>query len=435
MSTRKGDEGMSNPKPENQERLDELAKSIWTPEELEEARRKWDELDLAMEFSSAVDRKEAVRRFLEDQLDAATKGPFKGVLGDFPEGMSGDLLATQEDKVLAKLAEVLAETKGQRAEQKEQVKEGIREIQVELAAKRKAENEKAQKAQLMTKDEILKKFEEDHRAPDTSDASMDTLLSGARKWVDFVETEGKLSHDQWESRALINRYLQHLKDKKYKPKYILKLYGIAEMVFKTVDRTWPMPKRAAPKVEWRDISKPTLEPEQVGAMIKVAKDKRLTNEESAYLALSTVYLMRANELALVADEDIDYEKGVIYVKTVKGGERREQLLAREIVSYLKRHKFGKSYVKIYGEPSSKYRMRQIYHSIEHTAGLPFMKGFGWHAIRRAGENVLVPWNITVAHIFTRWSPQGIPLQYVTERLKFDQEVFDGPHPFLWMWRD
>ena len=412
---------MSNhPQDEQKEQeLRELAESIWTPKELEEVRRKWEELNFAMEFSSPADRKEALRRYLDDDLKSAMTKPFiTGVPGDFPDEV---VAATKED--IDKLIQMLPA----------KTAEGVRQV----AAERKAVAKKAQSAKALTKEGILKKLKDEHTAPGVSKHSIVTQVSWVKKWFHFVEGEGKLSIEQWEDRGLINQYLRYLTDQGYKPKTISNLYGAVQMLFKMLDLRWPMPKKAAPKVEWRDLSKPTLELEQVAKMIQVAKDKgsKLTNEEVAYLALSTIYAMRAIELARVADEDINYEEGIIYIKTAKGGEKRDQLLAPEIVPYLKRHKFGKSYVETYGEGNSRLKMRQIYLSIEKKAGIGHVDGYGWHSIRRAVENVLVPWNKTVAHIFTRWSSTGdIALDYVTERFKFDQEVFDGPHPFLPMWR-
>lgn len=405
MSTRKADESMSNPQPVNQEEkeLRELAESIWTPEELEEVRRKWDELDLAMEYSSAVDRKEAVRRFLDDQLDAATKGPFKGVPGDFPEGVSGDFLATKEDEILAELAE-------QRA------------IIDKLAAKDEPPE--------LTREEIVTQFLENlHGSIDQVKASR---LGYCNMWLDFANCPPS----QWD-KSLLNRYQDFLaspeqnKGKGYSKATQGKILEIAKQVFIAAGPgvKWPLGKRHTIKVRKSDMKTPALKLADVNKMIIAAKDDKLTIPQAAFLALATVYGLRREEITRIREQDIDYEMGRITIRTAKEGEEREHLLASEIVPYIERHNFDQA-----RSPSV---LTKMYREMERKADVPHMERAGYHAIRRPLDTELLR-RLKYVDVkrFLRWKLSGeMPLYYdKSDPVELDPEVFRH-HPFLPMWRE
>lgn len=76
---------------------------------------------------------------------------------------------------------------------------------------------------------------------------------------------------------------------------------------------WSFPRLAMPKVRDGDISRPILSNEEVCLMIRRGKEV-LSERELAYLALSTTYGLRREELSSLGRID-----GKVTVDTVKGG--------------------------------------------------------------------------------------------------------------------
>jgi len=272
----------------------------------------------------------------------------------------------------------------------------------------------------VSREEILKRFEED--LWQSSDHTLASRLAYARKFLDFA---GR-SPEEWD-RSLVIRFMKKLDKEGYSKGTQRLIYTITKRVFDAAGVPWLMGKRGAPKVQPSDVLKPTLELEQVSIMVDAAKKGKLASDETAFLALSTTLGLRREELVRIGKEHIDYEAGRIYVLTCKGGIERHQLLAPEIIPYLKGHDFTKPY--------SLATMSKIYRSIELKAGIEHQDTAGWHSFRRALDTVLVQWNYIYCKIFLRWKLTGdMALAYVTlDPLKVDEEVFKH-HPFLPFWR-
>lgn len=454
MSTRKADDSMSKPKPVNQDekKLDELAQSIWTPEELEEVRRKWDELDLAMEYSSAVDRKEAVRRFLDDQLDAATKGPFKGVSGDFPEEMSGDFVssAIKEDM----LKRILAEVTEQRAlvdklAAKETLEEKIRVVAEgvrQVAAERKAAD---MKAKTLSREQIEKLFRSSLEG-----TSSKSKVIGLRYFLDFAYEHEYSSPTQWD-KALIASHLEWLASpernngKGYTKKTQADYFESVPVVFdvlKDYGVKWPMRKKALIEVQDVAITAPALEASEIKMLINAAKSRASRDDDAAFVALSTVLGLRPDEMSKICHpspidqkrdpDDIDYEGKRIFIRQAKGGRQRWQVLPDEIIPYLKRHDFNKKY-------SAQYITNKMWRRVEKKAGIEHKLHYGFHAVRRSVVTELIATlqlsvhenAEDITHAFLRWKATGriaaLYNKYKPEEL--DRLVYKY-HPLLALWR-
>ncbi len=273
---------------------------------------------------------------------------------------------------------------------------------------------------MQNREEILKRFDDD--LWQSSDHTRASRLAYARKFLDFTDR----SPEEWD-RSLVIRFMKKLDKEGYSKGTQRLFYTITKRVFDAAGAPWLMGKRGAPRVQPSDVLKPTLELEQVNTMVNAAKEGKLAPDETAFLALSTTLALRREELIRVEKQHIDYEKGQIYVMTCKGGIERYQLLAPEIIPYLRGHDFTRPYFLS--------TMSNLYRSIEIKAGIEHQNSAGWHSLRRALDTVLVQWNYIYCKIFLRWKLTGdMALAYVTlDPLKIDEKVYEN-HPFLPFWR-
>lgn len=190
--------------------------------------------------------------------------------------------------------------------------------------------------------------------------------------------------------------------------------------------TWDLGKRSAPKVT-QEV-KPAVSMEDMRVMIHSVREKGRP-DMVAFLALSSVYGLRREELLRVHPEH--FKPGVLWVDTLKGGEKRDQLLAPELVPFLKKHDWSRQY--------SLTNLTTLYYKIEYLAGLPHEDGAGWHAIRRLLDTELVRAHGQLkTHIFLRWkigaSSEMSERYYSEPPLEIDKHVL-AKHPILEMWRE
>lgn len=273
----------------------------------------------------------------------------------------------------------------------------------------------------MDEAEILKRFEED--LWQSSPHTVSSRHFYAKMWLDFASQPP----EKWD-RSLVIRFLKRLDDEGYAKGTQRNIFQIVKRVFDAALVPWPMGKRGAPRVQTSDVVKPALELDEIRTMVEVAKAGKLEADQACFLAKSTTYGLRREELVRVRGEHIDYEMERIWVDTCKGGVQRYHLIPGEIVPYLRSHDYSRAY--------SLFDMSRIYREIEAKAGLPHRDGAGFHAIRRSLDTILVQWDYIRCKIFLRWKLTGdMALAYVTlDPLKVDREVFEV-HPFLPFWRD
>ncbi|MCK4786917.1 MAG: hypothetical protein KAV87_24380 [Desulfobacteraceae bacterium] len=269
--------------------------------------------------------------------------------------------------------------------------------------------------------EILKRFEDDLWKSSPHTVSSRTFY--ARMWLDFAGRPP----EQWD-RALVIRFLKRLDDEGYAKGTQHNVFWITKRVFDAAQVPWPMGKRGAPKVQASDVVKPALDIDELRVMIETAKHGKLETDQACFLALSTTYGLRREELVRIQPGDVNYKMETVYVRTCKGGIERDQALAAEIAPFLEKHDFNREY--------SLFDMSRIYLEIEERAGLSHVDGAGWHSPRRTLDTALVQWDYIHCKIFLRWKLTGdMALAYVTlNPLKVDREVFEV-HPFLPFWRN
>lgn len=272
----------------------------------------------------------------------------------------------------------------------------------------------------MQKAEILSRFEEE--LWQSSEHTKKSRMYYAEKFTKFAGDS-----DGWDKTTVI-RFMKKLEKEGYSKGSQRQVYQIVKRVFDAAGITWPMGKRAAPKVQPSDIVKPSVSSSVVETMVTAAKEGKLLPDEAAFLALSTTYGLRREEMIRIGSEHIDYENERIYITTCKGGTERYQLIPQEIVPYLQAHDWDKLY--------SLTGLTIMYGNIEKKCGIVHTDGSGWHAIRRSLDTNLIQWNYIYTKMFLRWRLSGdMAIAYVTlDPLKVDRTVFEQAHPFLKFWR-
>lgn len=242
-------------------------------------------------------------------------------------------------------------------------------------------------------------------------------------WCDSFLEFAPNDFSQWD-KDLVNRFISHL-EKKYGVLTVRTAFGVVKRVFdaaklvhererlrvnseirekrKAVDLNdpqaaailmslqmdvddvnalrgpqWDVGKRAMPRVQ--SISKPpAFSLEEVKAIVAEAKKGDLQPQEVAFTALASIYGLRLGELQAVRPEDIDYSGGMIFVRTEKGGERRNQMLAPEIIPWLRQYDF-------HWEFSDSW-MNKMFKKIINRAGIEETDG-AWHRFRHFLDGVL-----------------------------------------------
>ena len=117
--------------------------------------------------------------------------------------------------------------------------------------------------------------------------------------------------------------------------------------------------------------------------------------EQALLALSTIYGLRAAELASMRRQDIRLAESRIFIRTAKGGIQRWQWLPDPLHGY----------VDLVWPRTTANHMAQVWHDMIDQVSCSMPKGVGWHSIRRALDRDLVQSGVAEADIsaFMRWS--------------------------------
>jgi integrase len=182
-----------------------------------------------------------------------------------------------------------------------------------------------------------------------------------------------------------------------------------------------------PKVRDGDIRRPMFSHEEVYQMIRRGKEV-LSERELAYLALSTTYGLRREELSSLGRID-----GTVTVDTVKGGPVTTHVVPAEIKPYLAGYeRTGVRYMS--------FVFQRVIKKLSIT--LP-SRNYGWHAIRRALATELLYTDVSLINLmrFMRWSDASLKGDFGMLAIygKRNQEEIDRSvfkvHPFLPIWSE
>ena len=260
---------------------------------------------------------------------------------------------------------------------------------------------------------------EDGLAPNTC-RLYDSVM---RRFNAFVPEPERLTQDG------IRSFLKHLDEKAYSRNYI----RTCRRVLHANLPTWPFRRSSHPKipVDQADLCRPVLSLDEMRAM-KTWAEAHGDIESRAFLALSTVYGLRCQEIADLDESSFLERKDKVRILTVKGGETRVHLVPPELRSTLILHTFQQKTPRYCGMLFRRMRLN--------TGGDPNER-VGWHSIRRALVTGLMRVGLDpiVIGSFLRWKfkvadiPQMIATYDRRPPEEIDQAVFDV-HPFLDLWR-
>lgn len=242
----------------------------------------------------------------------------------------------------------------------------------------------------------------------------------ARRWRHLVvRFEACCGSKSRYDRDDVIRYLCYLREQGYRQSSIDVMVRPVKLLAQI--QGWSFPRLVMPKVRDSDVSRPILSYEEIDLMIRRGKEV-LSARELAYLALSTTYGLRREELSGLGRID-----GRVTVDTVKGGPVTTHVVPEEIRRYLAG----------YGKTGVRY-MSLVFHRIMRklSVGLP-SGNYGWHAIRRGLATELLYRDVSLINIvrFMRWSDGSVKGQFGMLAIygRRDQEEVDRSvfrvHPF------
>lgn len=305
----------------------------------------------------------------------------------------------------------------------------------------------------MTKEEILDRFCD--RLKNSSEPVVKHRRFYAKKFLDFA------GEPPW-SEKTVNDFVRGLEAEGYSKGTQRTIYGVVRTVFNaarsvaeeekyrllssldpqnpaamtemvailaTPPVEWPMPRGSAPRVEEGDVVAPASSFEDIGKMIVAAREGKLEPAEAAFIALSTTYGLRREELVRIRAEDI--KDGTIFIHTCKGGTQRTHIIPEEIAPFVSQYPFDRLY--------SRFQLIWLYHRVEFKSGVESRPGTGWHSPRRALDTYLMDYlPLPAVRLFLRWkvkSSSDMPVRYYSKGLEAnDREVF-AVHPFLPLWHE
>jgi len=261
-------------------------------------------------------------------------------------------------------------------------------------------------------------------------------LSYARRFLDSAEGL---------DRASVDRFIAEMQ-LTFKPSSVNFAFRVIRRLFNVNGLPWPYRKGEAPTVGQRDEYQPQLSPRVIQMMVTAANTGKLFPYEQCFLALSTIYGLRREELANLEAKDVNIKHWTVYINTVKRGRERYHLIPEEIRPHIQIHDFNEHWAVA--------TMTQVFKRILVKSGAGELKKHrvGWHSIRRAVLTGLVDNGVSVlaAHAFLRWKGSegdiAMPARYygnvvldlddsgpVLKEAKSDEEIFQK-HPFLPFWR-
>jgi hypothetical protein len=189
------------------------------------------------------------------------------------------------------------------------------------------------------------------------------------------------------SRDSINKYLRQLRKKKeysdgtinFHFRVIRTLFNRNQTVLAAEGIEWPFRRGDAPQIREEAITAPALDPDTIITMINTIKVDG-EPDEKAFLALSTTYGLRREELQELTKDQVNLKDRTLYIATKKHGRERTHVIPEDILPALDGYKF----------PSvSEYKLLLIWYRMEHKIGLDHIDQVGFHCTP-AGAPITTP---------------------------------------------
>lgn len=227
------------------------------------------------------------------------------------------------------------------------------------------------------------------------------------------------------------------------------IFHILRTVFSRSNLDWPYNPSEAPMINENEINAPALSPVRVHELIHYSIiDKN--SPACIFLALSTTYGLRQQEIINLTSRDINLKSKTIYVATLMHGRQRTHLLPDPLIPLLVEYDFD--------TPRNESYMFMTWYYLERMIGMEHIDHVGWHSIRRTlGTLLLRQFSETTVSSFLRLKQAASSkllsqyskttfvgdLESVTElgeeSLSDDQQIFSKDehgkyrHPFLGDW--
>jgi len=239
------------------------------------------------------------------------------------------------------------------------------------------------------------------------------------KFEAYYGTKSKYNRDD------VIRYLCYLREQGYRQSSIDVMVRPLKLLAQI--KGWTFPRLAMPKVRDGDVRRPMFSNDEVCQMIRRGKEV-LSAREVAYLALSTTYGLRREELSGLGRID-----SKVTVDTVKGGPVTTHVVPGEI----------KPYLRGYESTGVRY-MSFVFRRIMKKLDINLTKeNYGWHAIRRGLATELLYRDVSLINVvrFMRWSDGTVKSEFGMLAIygKRNQEEVDRSvfrvHPFLPIWNE
>lgn len=200
--------------------------------------------------------------------------------------------------------------------------------------------------------------------------------------------------------------------------------------YKSRDLTPPFRGREYPTGPSDDeliVNAPALTKPAIHEMIEAVLD-RGSHRMMAYLAISTTYGLRAEELARIKKSDI--ANNMFTVHTAKGGTERVHKIPEEIAECINDYDFPKIQTQ---------SIINLFKSIQKLSKHKHKNREGWHSIRRRLIQELEDAGVVERHIYTfmRWraTRRGIMGAYSKPKPDEADSIVFTNHPFLKYWKE
>jgi hypothetical protein len=175
------------------------------------------------------------------------------------------------------------------------------------------------------------------------------------------------------------------------------------------------------------ICGPTPEYQQIADLIAWVKANG-DDREKAYLALSTIYAMRAIEISTINKRE-DIKENRIFCRTAKGGQPKWHEIPQEVLDYIKGYKYPEVAESV---------IWSTFRSMRKRAGFSVETPLTPHGIRRWLDTFYTSrpdFNVYIWSDFARWSRKrgDMPGRYRhASSAEVDRPVF-AIHPLLPLW--
>ncbi len=255
----------------------------------------------------------------------------------------------------------------------------------------------------------------------------------------------KDSYDEFD----IRKFCAQLEKEGKSRSYINSAFSAIKMLLRAKKQALLISSRdILPKVE--ETEQPAMATEDVRKLIEAVRSDG-TSEQRFYLALSTIYGLRAGEMVIARREDIDINNRTILVHTEKGGRVRRHLIPDPVFAIITAFTIKTQRVGTRSpiEYCSASEINMMFKRICSLAGVRRKKRESWHSPRRRLITELITRGVKREEVanFMRWKNTAgitqhrsrndptamVDKYYHPEDRAVDEEVFEK-HPWIEDWR-